>query len=262
MYPPPYLGGYYTPWLWVDGRQRGYDYSLWPGYVTQQLAVPTPVSLTLNGTYNQGTRSGTIQARIQNDSSAEITARVSVVVTEDSCYYVGPNGDPWHNHVSRDYIPDQNGTIVTIPAGAADTVEHEFALQSGWNEAKCKLVVYAQSTTMVPADSSYPAFRGADANVLDFVGVNDPGRPALVRPALQAGPNPCRGRARLEFRAPAGTRFALEVFGPDGRIAWERSGIADAGANRATWSDARPGVYLCRLSTAGGLASAKLVVLD
>ncbi|MEO0085732.1 MAG: Omp28-related outer membrane protein, partial [candidate division WOR-3 bacterium] len=247
MYPGPYNGSYATPWLWVDGRQRGYIYSQWPNYVSQQLGVPTPVAMTLDGDYNPGTRAGTVRAVIQNDSTAEITARVSVVITEDSCYYVGPNGDPWHNHVCRDYIPDQNGTIVTIPAGAADTVEQPFTLQSGWNQAKCKLVVYAQSTTMVPSDSSYPAFQGAAANVLDFVGVSDPGLPALVRPTLQSGPNPCRGHAELSFAAPAGLRYALDVFSPDGRLAWNYAGTTTTGTNRVIWSEPARGIYLCRL---------------
>lgn len=262
MYPGPYNGSYATPWLWVDGRQRGYIYSQWPTYVAQQLAAPTPVSMTLAGAYNQSTRTGTIQAVIQNDSSAEITARVSVVITEDSCYYVGPNGDPWHNHVCRDYIPDQNGTIVTIPAGAADTVEQNFALQSGWNEEKCKLVVYAQSTTMVPADSSYPAFQGAAANVLDFTGIEEPGTLLKPHAALRVGPNPCRGLARLTLEAPAGAGYLLQVFAPDGRIVWERSGTSSGSPENAVWHDARPGVYLCRLTAGTARTTAKLVVTE
>jgi len=263
MYPGPYGGSYATPWLWVDGRQRGYIYSLWPGYVAQQLLVPTPVNITLSGTYEQSTRAGTIRAVVQNDSSAEITARVSVVITEDSCYYVGPNGDPWHNHVCRDYIPDQNGTIVTIPAGESDTVEQTFSLQSGWNEAKCKLVVYAQSTTMVPADSSYPAFQGAETNVLDLVGVTEPRNPGPApHLALRVGPNPCRGRAEMAFAVPVGTHYSLEVFGPDGRVAWKQPGVANAAANRVTMPTAAPGVYLCRLVTPVGRTFAKLVVTD
>lgn len=262
MYPGPYNGSYATPWLWVDGRQRGYIYTQWPNYVAQQLTVPTPVSIALTGTYSQSLRTGTVRALIQNDSSAEITARVSVVITEDSCYYVGPNGDPWHNHVCRDYIPDQNGTIVTIPAGDSTTVEQPFSLQSGWNEAKCKLVVYAQSTTMVPADSSYPAFQGAEADVLDFVDIEELGGAESVRPLLRVFPTPCRGRAGISFQSPGGMHYKLDVFGSNGRLVWNDASMTVAGTNRVTWSDPARGVYLCRLTVGAYATTAKLIVTD
>lgn len=262
MYPPPYNGGYATPWLWVDGRQRGYIYSQWPNYVSQRVAVPTPVSLGIFGSYEQGTRTGTVQAVIQNDSSAAITARVSVVITEDSLNYTGPNGDPWHNHVCRDYVPDQNGTVVTIPAGAADTVEVPFTIQSGWNEAKCKLVVYAQSTTML-ADSSYPAFQAGSEEVLQLVGLEEAGRvmPELV--GLRAVPSVSRGRTEFRFSVAAGTPYDVSVYSLDGSLVRELRGTA-TGATRVP-ADLRTlarGVYVYRLAAGSAAASGKLVVSD
>jgi hypothetical protein len=263
MYPPPLNGGYYTPWLWVDGRHRGSTYSLWPGFVSERVTVPTPVSLGVFGTYDHRIRTGTVQAVIQNDSSDAIAARVSVVITEDSCYYVGPNGDPWHNHVCRDYVPDQNGTVVTVPAGAADTVEQPFALQSGWNEARCKVVVYAQSTTMVPADSSYPAFQGGSSDVMAMVGIGDAGRvmPELLR--LRAEPSIGAGRTDISFAAPAGSPYELRVYGSDGRLEQSASGVA-AGATRVRLDlgTAARGVFLCRLTAGRAAAAVRFVKVD
>ncbi|MBM3314958.1 Omp28-related outer membrane protein [candidate division WOR-3 bacterium] len=263
MYPPPYNGGYYTPWLWVDGRHRGSTYSQWAGYVAPRVTTPTPVNIGIFGAYEPGSRTGTVQAVIQNDSSAAITARVSVVITEDSCNYTGPNGDAWHNHVCRDYIPDQNGTVVTIPAGAADTVEQPFALDPGWNEARCRLVVYAQSTTMVPADSSYPAFQGASENVMAMVGIEEAGRRMPELFELRAAPNPCRSRTGISFSAAAGTPYWLGIYTADGSRVRGLRGIASGATSLACDLGGVPkGVYLCRLSTPAGAAVARLVRVD
>lgn len=259
MYPPPYNGSYATPWLWVDGRQRGYQYTLWPGYVSQRVTVPTPVSIVITGTYDQGTRTGTVQTVLQNDSAAAITARVSVVITEDSCYYLGPNGDPWHNHVCRDYIPDQNGTVLTIPAGGADTVELPFALQSGWRDEKCKLVVYAQSTTMVPSDSSYPAFQGASAEVLSLVGVREQ-QTGGSRVELRVSPNPCAGTGWFRFTGGVHSAYRLSLFSGDGRLVRRFSGTS-SGITGLTVSKLEPGVYLYRFELPGLVSSGRLTVV-
>ncbi|MCL6465669.1 MAG: Omp28-related outer membrane protein [candidate division WOR-3 bacterium] len=262
MYPPPYNGSYATPWLWVDGRQRGYNYNLWASYVAAQITVPTPVQITVVGSYDQSSRNGTIKALIQNDSTDDITARVSVVITEDSCYYAGPNGDPWHNHVCRDYIPNQSGTVLTIPAGGMDSVEQPFTIASNWNEERCKVVVYAQSTTMVPADSSYPVFQGAEVRVLDLVGVKEekPARAALH--SLRVTPNPCRGRASFQFATTGRAPYEVAVLSSDGRLVERFAGVAEGETSLKLRQSLAGGVYLYRVVVAGKSHTGKLVVYE
>ncbi|MEO0019611.1 MAG: Omp28-related outer membrane protein [candidate division WOR-3 bacterium] len=259
MYPPPYNGSYATPWLWVDGRQRGYNYNLWRNYVASQISVPTPVLITLSGNYDPATREGEIKALIQNDSTEDLTARVSVVVTEDSIYYAAPNGDPWHNHVCRDYIPDQTGTVLTIPAGAADSVILPFTINSNWNEEKCKIVVYAQSTEMVPADSSYPAYQGAEVNILDLVGIQEK-KAYNLKPQLRIIPNPVRTKAELLFNAQPGTPYQLLLHSPDGRLLKKFSGIASGETKLRIEKRLNSGIYLYRLTLNQSTFSGKLIV--
>lgn len=260
MYPPPYNGSYATPWLWVDGRQRGYNYNLWASYVAAQISVPTPVAITLIGDYDQLTRNGTIKALIQNDSTEEITARVSVVITEDSIYYVAPNGDQWHNHVCRDYIPNQYGTVVTIPAGGMDSVIQPFTIASNWDEERCKIVVYAQSTTMVPADSSYPAFQGAEVRVLDLVGVKETESARLESHSLLVTPNPCKGKAYFQFKTSNRTPYELALFSSGGMLVERFSGVAQGAIQLKTTGSLADGVYLYRLMLNNKSYCGKLVV--
>lgn len=262
MYPGPYNGSYATPWLWVDGRQRGYNYNLWASYVAAQSSVPTPVQITLVGSYDQSSRSGTIKALIQNDSTDDITARVSVVITEDSIYYSAPNGDQWHNHVCRDYIPNQLGTVLTIPAGGVDSVEQPFTIASNWNEERCKVVVYAQSTTMVPADSSYPVFQGAEVRVLDLVGVKEENPARVAVRSLQVTPNPCKGRATIRFATTSPASYEVAVLSSDGRLVERFAGVAEGETGLKLKNNLAAGVYLYRVTVAGKSHTGKLVVSE
>lgn len=262
MYPGPYNGSYATPWLWVDGRQRGYNYNLWMSYVASQISVPTPVQITLSGEYIPTTRNGTIKAVIQNDSADAVTGRVSVVITEDSCYYLGPNGDAWHNHVCRDYIPNQSGTILTIPAGGTDSVVLPFTIATNWVEEKCKVVVYIQSTQMVPADSSYPAFQGAEVPVLDLVGIQEKKIGAYLKPQLRVYPNPARGKTQIVFNAQPGLPYQITLYSADGRRIQQFFGSTASENRLRTETHLAPGIYLYRLVLNGSALSGKLVVTE
>lgn len=261
-YPPPQSGGYYTPWLWVDGRQRGSTYSNWATYVNQRLPVAADVQVNVTGTYEQATRSGSVNIEAVNSSMLPIDAVAHVVITEDSIYYNGPNGDPWHNHVCRDYVPDQNGTPVSIPGNGRDTLVVPFALAPGWNENRCNVVVYIQNPTTQP-DSTKPVYNAGRAKVMSLVGINEPATRPSVRPALDCRPNPCRDRAEFRLCAPAGSHYRLTVYASDGSMAYETTGTA-SGEARLTWDAGRMprGVYSCRLVTPAGSARGKLVLVN
>ncbi|MGB9742228.1 MAG: Omp28-related outer membrane protein [bacterium] len=260
MYPPPYNGAYATPWLWVDGRQRGYNYNLWAGYVAARITEPTPVQITLSGNYDPASRNGTIRALIQNDSTDTLIIRISVVITEDSCYYVGPNGDPWHNHVCRDYIPNQTGTVLTISPGGIDSVEQPFTIATNWNEQRCKIVVYAQSTTMVPADSSYPVYQGAQVAVLDLVSVQEPRTGFVHQPAVQVMPNPATANPVFAISAGPNQHYRLNIYTVDGRGVCQLNGIVNHYTRVTLPAWLGPGVYFYQLKVDERLLTGKLSI--
>jgi hypothetical protein len=260
MYPPPYQGGYATPWLWVDGKSRGYIYTAWAGYVSNQILVPSDVSLAHVGTsYNPATRNGEVVMECLNGGTTEITAALQVVITEDSLHYTGPNGDPIHNHVCRDYVPNQNGTTVTIPAGAADTVTVAYSLQPSWVEENVKIVTYLQNMTTQP-DSSKPCYQGAIGGVLSFVGVEETKLLAARDLRVSVSPNPCRTGCEFLLSGAAAHGARITVYTPDGRLV---SSLQTA-ANRASWSrtGVSRGIYLYRVNAGTATAEGKLIVAD
>lgn len=214
QYPPPYNGGYATPWCWVDGKNASYIYYYWEDYVNSALMIPADVQINLTGTYNTETRIGQVQAEFVNSSSSSISANAYFVITEDSLYYVGPNGDPWHNHVCRDYIPDQNGTSVTIPENGQDTLTQSFTLDSGWNVEKCNMVVYLQDPTIQP-DSSKITFQGATIKIAQLTGISEE-KPKNIISDLRIAPNPCKGI--LEINLKPSTSNVLQLRDVAGRI--------------------------------------------
>lgn len=129
-YPPPYQGGYATPWLWVDGKSRSYQYNSWQNYIYDEMLVPADVGLTHVGTtYDPVSRSGQLKVECYNSGAAPIiSAALQFAITEDSVRYTGSNGDSIHNGVLRDYVPNQNGTTITLGPGVTDTMEHRTRL--------------------------------------------------------------------------------------------------------------------------------------
>jgi len=266
IYPPPQGGGYYTPWLWLDGRNRGSSYSQWASYVATQLAVPSDVSLTHVGTtYNPATRNGEVVVECCNSGLDSIDAAVQFVITEDSCYFVGPNGDPWHNHVCRDYVPTQTGTPVTLAAGATDTVTIPYTLDPSWVEEKVKLVLYLQNMTVQP-DSSMPCYQGSSAGVLEFTGVEESKLLASRDLRVTVSPNPCTRSAVFRLSgsslvpSPKSLASLLRVYTPDGRPVFHSTFDIRNSSFRLDLGSMPAGIYLYRVNAGTATAEGKLVV--
>jgi len=259
-YTAPYQGGYPTPWLWIDGKSCASGYTSWQNYIYNEMSVPSDVSLTHIGTtYSPSMRTGQVKVECYNSGAAAINAAVQVAITEDSINYTGSNGDPWHNGVLRDYVPNQNGTPVTLPGGGYDTVTVPYTLQPSWVEKNVKLVVYLQNMTTQP-DSSKPCYQGTAASVLSFAGVEESKLLAARDLRVSVSPNPCRTGCEFTLSGAAAHGAQITVYTPDGRLV---SSLQTA-VNRASWSRAgvSRGIYIYRVNAGTAIAEGKLVVTD
>jgi hypothetical protein len=264
MYPPPYSGSYATPWIWIDGRQRGYVYSQWASYVSQRIAVPSDVMINLTGTYNSGLNTGEIMIELYNGSGARIDGAAQVVIVEDSCYYLGPNGDPWHNHVCRDYIPTQNGTSVSLQPGLYDTLIQPFTINAAWNESKCKIVVYLQNMTL-QTDSSMPVYQGAETKVTALTGIEENSSFVIQPVKVSVNPNPCREKVRFNFADISGENYRLSIYRIDGSLVRELVGSnsdLDWNLTDNQGKKLQPGVYGYRLLTPNRSVSGKIIISE
>lgn len=220
-YPPPYWynnGWYYAyPWLWYDGDKHGaYQHSLWEAKITARMAVPAPFRATMWGDYTPTDGTGTIQVCFWNDSSTSLTGRVQFVITEDSLYYVGPNSDPWHNHVARDYLPDHNGEVVSIPAGDSLILTRPFTIDPSWDENMIELVTWIQDDNMQP-DTTKEIWQGGLIKLSELTGISEAPAPEKSTFKITALPNPCTEHISFLFRSTKSTPFQIAIYDVAGR---------------------------------------------
>ncbi len=266
-YLPPYSGGYATPWLWYDGNQHGsYTYSTWQSKISTRMAIPSPVTVTMWGDYSQTDGSGTINAQFRNDGSTTLSGRILYVITEDSLYYTGPNGDPWHNHVARDYIPNQNGQSVSIPAGDSVTVTYPFTIQAGWNENKCDIITMIHDT-QYQADSTREVWQGGIKHIMDMIGIKEGETQVIASYGVTLSPNPCVKRTVFQFELPVNTGYRIDIYDVAGRHIKNLQGITQRVQEAVTWdltneqgAHLSAGVYLFKFQSDVFDSSGKIII--
>lgn len=269
-YPPPYWynGGWYyaTPWLWIDGDKRGsYSYSLWTTKITSRMAVESPFTVTMWGDWFPAAGTGTVYAQFRNDSTEALTGYVLFVVTEDSIYSPSYNGDMWHNHVVRDFIPNYIGDIVTIPAGDSLVVSQPFALGASWNPEKIRFVTFIQDTVLQP-DTVKEIWQGAMLDIAQL-GIVEYTGTGVAATNITAAPNPCVNSTRFAFTLESGERYQISIFDVSGRRVRTLDGRANGSAETVEWdlrneagNRVSSGVYLYRFASEASSTTGKLVV--
>lgn len=167
-----FYGVTYTPDCYIDGVQTAGGYET---AIVNRMNQPSPITQTMWGMYMPNRGDGTIYAQFRNDSTASISASIYFVIVEDSCYYVAPNGDQWHNDVARDYMPSEVGEAVTIAPGDSITLSRTFNVPVTWNEDNCLIYAWIQLET-----GNREVFQVGIVNLPDLIGA--PSIPLIVQP--------------------------------------------------------------------------------
>ena len=271
-YPPPYYDGfdwyYVAPWLWFDGDKHGSShYSSWETKIVQRMNQPAPVAITMWGNYSPSQGTGTIYTKFRNDSTQAITGRVFFVITEDSIYYEAPNGDNWHNHVARDYIPGpQNGQVIYLTAGDSVTVNKSFTIQPSWNEERCDIVTWIQNNVM-QIDSTKEVWQGGIIKITELTGIEEEPIQEIPLFAVTSVPNPCVSEAKFFFSLPNGVEYSITFFDISGSHIKRLHGVSSGNRESVYWDLkddggflVSAGVYLYRFESQVINSTGKLVV--
>jgi hypothetical protein len=272
-YPAPVWSGsqwgYYTPYLWYDGDKGGTSSGAWQSLIQNRMQQPAPVTITMWGEWSTITRSGTIYAQFRNDSAAVLNGAVHFVITEDSIYRPVPNGDQWHNHVARDYLPTQAGEAISIPSGDSVTLSRDFAIDTAWNYRQIEFLTWIQNPNMNPADSMKEIWQGAmlDIDSLGIIGIGEYENNQISSGNISLVPNPAANSARLSFTLPAGECYHVVFYDITGRKINTFSGVASGDAESIEWnlrdeqgSRVGSGVYLYRFQSTTLNTCGKVVV--
>jgi len=216
FYFPPAGGVYPNGWLWIDGNQHAATtWWTWDTLIMDRMSRPAPVDIRLWGYYSPANRAGMISARFRNDSSATVSGRAILVITEDSLYYPAPNYDSLHNHVARDYLPDQNGLAISVAPGDSAVLSQPFSLTSDWVVNNCRIIVWIQSDSVQP-DSTKDVWQGAmiPISALSITEAKD----ELLIGGMRASPNPCSREVNLSFVSPKAEPYSIRIYDASGKI--------------------------------------------
>lgn len=237
---------------------------LWESRITGRMAMDAPVTIAMWGDYTSSTGEGTVNVYLQNDSTAAIDGRVIIVITEDSLFYMAPNGVNWHNHVPRDYLPDQNGSLVSIPAGGYAIVTQPFTIDPAWNDNYCTILAWIQDDSM-QVDSTKEIWQGAMKKVTEL-GIEE----TYIEGAtsqFSLSPNPCRDRVDFAINLPAGTEYRVKIYDILGcqvrglvGVSTGKHTIVEWDLNTNNGKKVGTGVYLYEFVTDAKRTSGKIVV--
>ncbi len=216
-YLPPANNAYPNGWLWIDGNQHaGTTWWTWESLITNRMDQTAPVDIRLEGWYSTANRTGTIFARVRNDSIAGITGRLIMVVTEDSLYYPAPNYDSIHNHVARDYLPDQNGSTWSIPVNDSILDSRPFILAADWNTERCKIIAWLQNDS-IRADSTKEIWQAAMIPI-NSLSIEEAGREPMAQALVIFSPNPCQSSVRISLTKANKTGYSARFYDAAGRV--------------------------------------------
>lgn len=269
-YPAPYWYGTYwtyaTPWLWIDGDKHGsYMYSQWQTKITNRMNIPSPVTITIWGDWWPAQGTGTVYAQFRNDSTERLAGNVLFVVTEDSIQWSAPNGDQWHNHVARDYLPTHNGEYVSLPAGDSITLSRTFVLDTLWNPDMIQFVTWIQDEAIQP-DTVIEIWQGGILDI-EELGIKEYENNQIATANVLPIPNPAVNGTRLSFTLPTGEDYRVTFYDISGRKIRAFNGNASGNEESIEWNlrdqqgtRVSAGVYLYRFESLEQNATGKIVV--
>lgn len=122
-------------------------YPFFRHHATTRLAVDSPLEITLECAYDSTTNQGTVQAILDNTTTASVSGNLHFVVVEDNIPYVWGAGQMTElDQVMRDMLPDDTGEPVTVPASDTIIRSRDFTIEASWNEVNCKIIVFLQAS--------------------------------------------------------------------------------------------------------------------
>ena len=242
----------------------------WEGAVAEMLALPSPVNLGVESSYNAGTNELTVNVELYYTANSPAgNDYISVLVKEDHLNGpqtdYGPGGNHAnydHVHVLRAYVTNTWGDMVPNPTmGSTVTRSYTMTVPAAWNIANCRVVAFVSEdhsevyqTSDIAADGGTTLVIGEFAdNAPVYVGVPN-ATPATVNTVFTnlLGATEDYIVTLTNTGAPAGWSSALQVNGTSVTSPNTAQVVAggDLSMDVSITPDATPGVATYLLSVA------------
>ncbi|MBP6310799.1 MAG: Omp28-related outer membrane protein [Flavobacteriales bacterium] len=242
----------------------------WEGAVAEMLALPSPVNLGVESSYDAGTNELTVNVELYYTAdSPPGDDYISVLVKEDHLdgpqTDYGPSGNHAnydHVHVLRGYVTDTWGDMVVNPTmGSTITRSYTMTVPAAWNIANCRVVAFVSEDHSEVYQGSDIAADGGTTLVIGefadsapvYVGVPN-GTPAAVNTVFTnlLGSTEDYIVTLTSMGAPAGWSSELQVNGAavTSPATAQVSAGDDLNMDVSIMPDATPGVASYLLSVA------------
>jgi len=274
----------YDPWYAAnttdnDGRRTFYNINATPTFKTDgwlpsnSSTLPlhweyeyvdngdVPVMLTLAGSYDAGTKTGSFQ--VTATPTGELPAgnwKIFAVCTEDVTEYAGNYYDTMHKA-----YPNYNGwPVSSFPATVSANFDLNGDSSGAWDDTECRIVAWLQDTSnqkkVLQATSSFVYDLGDASSVAEAPVLYELGRNF---------PNPFNPQTSIPVRMKAAGEVLVEVLAADGRrIAVLQDGLLDSGSHVFSWDGTdqagrkmASGVYMARVTGRFGSQSRRMVLM-
>jgi hypothetical protein len=260
--------GAYAPRAYIDGFIDGTSsYTGWPGAVEGRWLDFSPINIVLTGTRNGNVlnMNAAITAE-QSVNSANWRVHWAVVESELSYQQNSPGGYvPFvHEFVHRDMSPDGNGSPITISQGQTVNVPRTITMNTAWEAANCRVVVFVQNNT----DKKVQNAEYIETSTLTGVGEPINGVPTTFD-ISQNYPNPFNPETNIDFAVAKPSYVTVGVYDLLGQevktlVAEEKA----TGTYSLRWNgldnlgrSVPSGMYLYRMTAGSYSATRKMMLL-
>ncbi|MCS6934653.1 MAG: Omp28-related outer membrane protein [Chitinophagales bacterium] len=269
---------------------------IWSEKCVERYAQVTPVRLSVNSTYDDGTRQLNVTVGAKFFTEATGNFRINCYIIEDSVsgtgsqynqqnYYNTQAGHPYygkgnpiigykHRYVQREALGNTWGTTGVIPATTASDVEYThnytYTLPNNWNADRCYLVAFIHEYNSNPKSGKNEVYNALRAPLNGSVTHSTTPSYYISSPTVSnlryvnVYPNPVQDVAIIEYYTDEPSSLTFELSNLYGQIVF--SANAEEGANstgmlQVPVHDLSNGTYLLTVRNGGvAVRNFKLVV--
>ena len=263
-----------TPTIRIDGKYPGSAGNL-VTFVNNRFNDPSNASIDVSGSYDSGTRMGSIAVTMTSDADLPADSYVVRAALIESDIYYNTAYNDMHYNIMRDMLPTHTGTPVVFAAGGStEQVNLNFTLPTGVPpnggivEENAELVVWLQPLNFIsPVYAKVINCARVAVLALDATGVSEMATRFFdLKPAY---PNPFNPNTKIPVQVDESGSALLQIIDVNGRVISElHNGVLSAGAHEFTWNGTdvngdivASGVYMAKLTGATESHSQRLVML-
>lgn len=214
------------------------DTSVYPEFLplyNQQIAAPTPFNLSMSKTDN-GNGNFEVDVTVEQVgaySGGFLVLHLAVTESHIPESWEGLNSLEF---VTRDFIPTEAGTAITIQPNSQVMQSYNFSLDSSWVQNNCEVVAFLQNYV------TKEIFNGAKLSL-------DPNPVGRLEPrasGLSIFPNPNKGLFKMEIPDFQG-EAAYSIFQTNGQVAAE--GLILKSSTEMDLRELPSGIYFIKIET-------------